>query len=298
MSESEYAASSSHYAQLREIAVTVATTAAAHVRSRRPQVFGGIDAGRDATAEPAVRAKSSPSDPVTVVDTETEQLIRRLLTEHRPHDSLLGEEGGGADHVDGAGVRWVIDPIDGTVNFVYGIPAYAVSVAAQQHGRSVAGAVVDVARSITYSAALGGGATRLGPGDVEPSLLRCADVDSVGMSLVATGFGYGVRRREAQGALVAALLGEVRDIRRIGSAALDLCMVASGLVDAHYEHGLGPWDWAAGALIAAEAGAIITVPQASTPSAAGEVVVACAPGIADELAALFEKLGVYTAIPD
>jgi myo-inositol-1(or 4)-monophosphatase len=289
----------SDYAPLRAIAVEVAEMAAEHIRRRRPEVFGGVGAGRlDAAA--AVRTKTSVNDPVTVVDTETEQLIRTLLARRRPHDGVLGEEAGeqaGTDAGADAVVRWVVDPIDGTVNFLYGIPAYAVSVAAQHRGRSVAGAVVDVARGLTYSAALGGGATRRGPGDAAPADLRCSEVRSVSRALVATGFGYDARRRAAQGALVAGLLGEVRDIRRMGSAALDLCMVAAGLVDAHYEHGLGPWDWAAASLIAAEAGAHVVGPDPLAASAAGEIVVACAPGIAAELAALFDRLGVWAPIP-
>ena len=152
-------------------------------------------------------------------------------------------------------MRWVVDPIDGTVNFMYGIPAYAVSVAAQVGGRSVAGAVVDVARGIVYGATRGGGAW-MSDGTGARTELRCNPVERTELALVATGFGYAAGRRRAQGRIVAELLPRVRDIRRVGAAALDLCMVASGAVDAHYEHGLSPWDWAAGGLIAAEAGAV------------------------------------------
>ena len=231
-----------------------------------------------------------------MVDTETEQVIRALLAQHRPGDAVLGEEGGGST-TPPAGVRWVVDPIDGTVNFLYGIPAYAVSVAAQVDGRSVAGAVVDVAAGLTYSAALGHGATRHG-GDGVATPLRARAVDSVGFALVATGFGYGAHRRGEQGRIVAALLPKVRDIRRIGSAALDLCMVAAGLVDAHYEHGLSPWDWAAGSLIATEAGAIVRTPEPTASSADGQVLVACAPGIATEFHAVLDELGVFTALAE
>ena len=284
-----------HPNHLRDIAVRIAEDAAAHVRKRRPEVFG--DGGADrVTAAGTVQAKSTPTDPVTVVDTETEQLVRDLLAELRPGDAVLGEEGGGAaDSIDG--IRWVVDPIDGTVNFMYGIPAYAISVAVQIDGRSVAGAVVDVAREVTYSAALGAGATRTNA-DGTSTRLRCNDVDSVSMALMATGFGYGSARRAEQGRIIAALLPRVRDVRRIGSAALDLCMVASGQVDAHFEHGLSPWDWAAGALIAAEAGADVQLPGPEVMSAAGEPVVAAAPGLATELRAVFDELGVYAAIPD
>jgi myo-inositol-1(or 4)-monophosphatase len=230
------------------------------------------------------------------VDTEAEQLIRARLAKLRPDDAVLGEEGGGST-TPPAGVRWVVDPIDGTVNFLYGIPAYAVSVAAQVGGRSVAGAVVDVVSGITYSAALGHGATRHGRGGVETPLQASA-VESVGFALVATGFGYGAHRRGEQGRIVAAMLPRVRDIRRIGSAALDLCMVAAGLVDAHYEHGLSPWDWAAGSLIATEAGAIVNTPEPTASSADGQVLVACAPGIATEFHAMLDELSVFTALPE
>lgn len=278
-------------AELRRVSVYLAETAAAHVRRRRPEVFGP---GR--TEDDSVRTKSTPTDPVTVVDTETEQLIRSLLAETRPGERVLGEEGGGSLGAAGE-IVWVVDPIDGTVNFVYGIPAYAVSVAAMRGGRSLAGAVVDVAAGVTYSAGLGAGATLAG-GDGEPITLRCNDIDSVRLALLATGFGYGAARRERQGELVAQLLPKVRDIRRIGSAALDLCMVAAGRVDAHYEHGLNPWDWAAGALIAAEAGAVLRLPGADSTGAQGELTVAAAAGIADELADLFDRLGVAAPIPE
>ncbi|WP_305781296.1 inositol monophosphatase family protein [Nocardia nova] len=278
-------------AELRRVSVYLAETAAAHVRRRRPEVFGP---GR--TEDDSVRTKSTPTDPVTVVDTETEQLIRSLLAETRPGERVLGEEGGGSLGAAGE-IVWVVDPIDGTVNFVYGIPAYAVSVAAMRGGRSLAGTVVDVAGGVTYSAGLGAGATLTG-GDEEPITLRCNDIDSVRLALLATGFGYGAARRERQGELVAQLLPKVRDIRRIGSAALDLCMVAAGRVDAHYEHGLNPWDWAAGALIAAEAGAVLRLPGADSNGAQGELTVAAAAGIADELADLFDRLGVAAPIPE
>ncbi|WP_084436480.1 inositol monophosphatase family protein [Aldersonia kunmingensis] len=281
--------------ELRVVAEFAATRAAAHIRARRPQVFGPRADASPNAGTVAVQAKSTPTDPVTVVDTEAEHEIRQILAELRPSDAVLGEEQGGSASVDG--VLWVVDPIDGTVNFLYGVPAYSVSVAAQIDGRSVAGAVVDVAGEVTYSAARGHGATRTdAAGNV--TSLRCNPVDSVAMALVATGFGYGSARRAAQGRVVAELLPRVRDIRRIGSAALDLCMVASGLVDAHYEHGLNTWDWAAGSLIATEAGAHIMVPDAATPGAVGEIVVAAAPGIAQEFREVLDAAGALAPIPE
>ncbi|WP_228002044.1 inositol monophosphatase family protein [Nocardia australiensis] len=301
MSESTFSATaevtatpSGDEAELRRIAIHLAETAAAHVRARRPEVFGpgGARVAGD------VQTKGHPTDPVTVVDTETEDLIRRLLTELRPDDPILGEEGGGS--LSGGGsdtVHWVVDPIDGTVNFLYGIPGYAVSVAAVRGGRPVAGAVVDVARAATYSAALGLGAQRVdADGAVEQ--LQCTPVGSVSMALVATGFAYGTRRRAEQAAIIAEVLPGIRDIRRLGAAALDLCFVAAGRVDAYFEHGLNAWDWAAGALIATEAGAVVTVPAATSPGAAGELVVAAAPGIAGELMDLLTRAGATDPIPD
>ncbi|MBY8860793.1 inositol monophosphatase [Nocardia sp. CA2R105] len=278
-------------AELRSVAVHLAQTAAAHVRLRRTQVRGAAGALR----ADAVQSKSTPTDPVTVVDTETEELIRTLLAELRPGERVYGEEGGGSVG-DGSQIVWVVDPIDGTVNFMYGIPAYSVSVAAMWDGRSLAGAVADVAGDQVYSAGLGAGAERIGPDGVVTAL-RCTEVDTISMALLATGFGYSAERRARQGQLIAEVLPRVRDIRRIGSAALDLCMVAAGLVDAHYEHGLNTWDWAAGALIAAEAGARLRLPAAGTVAKTGELVVAAAPGIADELLELFDDLGVAKPVP-
>lgn len=279
---------------LRRTAEHLAQAAAALVRTRREQEFP-----RAGGARGVVATKTTPTDPVTVVDHESEQLIRSLLARLHPGARIVGEEGDGdSSAVEGAGddIVWVVDPIDGTVNFVYGIPAYAVSVAAMRAGRSVAAAVVDVAANVTYSAGLGAGATAIGADGVAIPL-RCNDVDTVKLALLATGFGYGAPRRARQGQLVAAVLPRVRDIRRVGSAALDLCMVATGRVDAHYEHGLQVWDWAAGALIAAEAGARLRLPPAGVGADAGELVVAAAAGIADELNSLFEELGVTQPIP-
>ncbi|OBH91165.1 inositol monophosphatase family protein [Mycobacterium sp. E2989] len=281
-------------ARLRTVAESLATEAAAFVRRRRAEVFG---AGSTVTGGGAVRSKSTPTDPVTVVDTETERLLRERLAELRPGDPILGEEGGGP--ADPAGtpadaITWVLDPIDGTVNFVYGIPAYAVSVGVQVAGVSVAGAVADVVGGQVYSAATGLGAHVSDGQGVRP--LRCAAVDDLSMALLGTGFGYSRQRRATQAALLARLLPLVRDVRRIGSAALDLCMVAAGRLDAFYEHGLQPWDCAAGALIAAEAGARVSLP-ANDIEGAG-LVLAAAPGIADELLAALDDIDGLDPILD
>jgi myo-inositol-1(or 4)-monophosphatase len=274
---------------LRAVAEQVATEAAEWVRGRRIELSGA-----SGSLAAAVRTKSSPTDPVTVVDTETEQMIRTRLAQLRPGEAVLGEEGG-AETADRGTVRWVVDPIDGTVNFVYGIPAYAVSVAAQLDGDSVAGAVADVASGDVYSAGLGLGAHVLAGG--ARRRLRCSGVDDLSMALLGTGFGYEAPRRAAQAALLARMLPVVRDVRRIGSAALDLCMVAAGRLDAYYEHGLNVWDWAAGALIAAEAGAGLVLPGPDAPGADGCLLVAAAPGVAGQLIAALDGFAGLGPLP-
>jgi myo-inositol-1(or 4)-monophosphatase len=282
-------------APLRSVAETLAAEAAAFVRSRRAEVFG---AAAGAPGSGAVRSKSTPTDPVTVVDTETERLLRARLAQLRPGEPILGEEGGGpADPTatsDGA-LTWVLDPIDGTVNFVYGIPAYAVSVAVQVNGVSVAGAVADVVPGLVYSAASGLGAHVTDERGTHA--LRCSTVDNLSMALLGTGFGYSRQRRTTQAALLAQMLPVVRDVRRIGSAALDLCMVAAGRLDAFYEH-LQVWDSAAGALIATEAGARVLLPAPIGAVGGAGLVVAAAPGIADELVATLKRFNGLEPMPD
>lgn len=280
-------------AQLRSVAQTLVTEAAAFVRRRRDEVFDAAAGGR---GDGAVRSKSTPTDPVTVVDTETERLLRDRLACLRPGDPILGEECGGpaADAAPDGAVTWVLDPIDGTVNFVYGIPAYAVSVGAQVDGASVAGAVADVVAGRVYSAAAGRGAY-VTDGH-ESRSLRCTAVDDLSMALLGTGFGYSATRRAAQAELLARMLPMVRDVRRIGSAALDLCMVAAGQLDAYYEHGLQVWDCAAGGLIAAEAGAQVVLPPRGIDGAG--LVLAAAPGIAEELIAALERVNGLDPILD
>ena len=277
------------------MAETLATEAAAFVRRRRGEVFGA-DAG--AVDDAAVRTKTTPTDPVTVVDTETERLLRDRLAQLRSEDAVLGEEiGGPTDPATAAAgtVTWVLDPIDGTVNFVYGIPSYAVSVAAQVDGVSVAGAVADVVGGRLYSAAAGLGAHVV---DAEGSRrLRCSGVDELSLALVGTGFAYSKQRRTVQAALVSKLLPAVRDVRRIGSAALDLCMVAAGRLDAYYEHGLQRWDFAAGGLIAAEAGARVLLPEPGDPEGTAALVLAAAPRIADQLLAALGQFDGLAPIP-
>ncbi len=219
---------------LRDLAIEIGTEAARLVRTL-------------ATGTVSVSAtKSSPVDVVTEVDRACEELVRARLLAARPQDAVLGEEEGDTEGT--SGVRWIVDPVDGTVNLLYGIGEYAVSLAAEVDGEVVAGVVVDVAKDVLYAAALGHGATRDGvPLRVRPS-------PPVPERLLLTGFGYRPEVRAHQGACVARLLPRVRDIRRMGSCALDLCHVAEGTADGYVEDGPRPWDWAAGSLVVTEAG--------------------------------------------
>ena len=260
--------------QLRGVAVRVAREAA--------QVAAGFRAG----AVSQVRTKSSATDPVTEADTATEELLRRRLAELRPADAVLGEEAG--LDADGQGVVpgqlcWLVDPIDGTVNYLYGLPWYAVSVAVARDGVALAGAVVEPASGRVWSASEGGGASL----DGRP--LRASSASRLDLALIGTGFSYSAARRARQGKLAGTLLARVRDIRRAGSASLDLCAVAAGWLDGYYEHAINPWDWAAGALIAREAGAIVSAPDPAAPY--GDAIVAAAPGIQAELAGALAELG-------
>ncbi|WP_435198384.1 inositol monophosphatase family protein [Janibacter sp. GS2] len=205
--------------------------------------------------------KSSATDVVTVMDQRSQDLLLTRLAELRPQDGFAGEERGG--RAGSSGITWVVDPIDGTVNYLYGIPAYAVSVAAVVGDpstagawRPVAGAVVNPVTGERFTATLGGGARRA-VRDGDARTLRVTDTE-LGLALCGTGFGYDAERRRWQGEVLAGLLPRVRDIRRLGSAALDLCRVADGSLDVYYERGLNPWDMAAGWLVAAEAGALVT----------------------------------------
>ncbi|WP_422747988.1 inositol monophosphatase family protein [Mycobacterium sp. WMMD1722] len=272
---------------LRAVAEQLATEAAEFVRRRRAEVFGTTAA---AAGSGAVTAKSTPTDPVTVVDTETERLLRERLATLRPDDQILGEEEGGSADAAAGQLTWVLDPIDGTVNFVYDIWAYAVSVAVQRDGESVAGAVADVANAAVYSAARGDGAVLRAKGEVTP--LRCSTASELSLALLGTGFAYAPQRRHEQARVLVGVLPRVRDVRRIGSCALDLCMVAAGRLDAYYEDGVNVWDWAAGALIAAEAGATVRLPATAGAVGGAGLVVAAAPGVAAELDDVLREVGV------
>jgi len=203
-----------------------------------------------------VESKSTPTDVVTQMDAAAERLLIDILLAARPNDSILGEEGG--SRAGSSGVRWVIDPLDGTVNYLYDLPGWAVSVAAERDGVVVAGAVEIPSWGDSFSARRGAGAFCNG---AAIQVSECADLRS---ALVGTGFAYDSGRRGEQAQAVAQMLPQVRDIRRFGAAAADLCAVACGRLDAYAERGLQPWDHAAGALIAAEAGAEVLVDGAPT----------------------------------
>lgn len=226
--------------ELADLAVETARSAAELVRGRAAGVVRVAD------------TKSSSTDVVTQADRDSEQLIRAAIAGRRPDDAFLGEEG---DDVAGtSGVRWIVDPIDGTVNFLYGLPQYAVSIAAELDGEVVAGVVLDVAHGVEYvarPAPEGEGVVALRDG--EPIAVR--PVAPLAERLVGTGFSYDRDRRRVQGAGVTELLGEVRDVRRLGSCALDVCLVAEGRLDGYVEEAVNLWDHAAAGLVARAAGA-------------------------------------------
>lgn len=229
-----------------------------------------------ATRPQHVATKSTLTDMVTEMDRASEHLIVEGLLAARPGDGILGEEGSARDGE--SGVRWIVDPLDGTTNYLYGHFAWAVSIAAELDGTVVAGVVVDASHGEVFAARLGAGASCNG------APIAVSGHDVLATALVGTGFAYASESRARQAVILERVLPNVRDIRRNGSAALDLCWVACGRLDAHYEQGLAPWDLAAGELIAREAGAH-TSDFAGGPARPGEVV-AATPAIAAGLLAL------------
>jgi myo-inositol-1(or 4)-monophosphatase len=264
---------------LLDVAVSVAREAAKLALSARPSAIHDVN------------TKTSKTDVVTAADLAVEHLVRTKLATLRPGDPVLGEETG-ADQTPPAPeqVTWVIDPIDGTVNYLYGLPWYSVSLAAQINGESVVAAVIEPETGREWTALRGAGAWRDGVS------LAVSEATRLDMALISTGFAYRAERRERQAAGMARLLPKVRDIRRPGSASLDLCSVAAGWVDGYVEHGLSRWDWAGGALIAEEAGAVVRLPDA--PDALGPDLTFCAtPGIADQLRAAVKEAGLTEQMP-
>jgi myo-inositol-1(or 4)-monophosphatase len=268
------AASADLLALARRIATTVAETA---LEERRRGI--SVEA-----------TKSSPVDVVTAVDRDTEERIRSMVLDARPDDGILGEEDDAP--VGTSGLNWVVDPIDGTVNLLYDIPAWAVSIAVVDgppdplHWSALAGVVVNPVTGEVFEASRGGGA-RLGDRE-----LRVNDDVELSRALIGTGFGYAVERRRTQAEVLLQVLPRVRDIRRIGSAALDLSALAAGRLDGFYERGLNPWDHAAGALIAREAGGRVGGVNGGPES--GELLVAAAPSVYDGLLELLLSAGAAT----
>lgn len=226
-----------------------------------------------------ISSKSTATDLVTEMDQWAERHITEALLAARPDDSVLGEEG--VDHVGTSGVSWSVDPIDGTINFVHGLPGFCVSIAAVVDGRSVAGVVASPLHREVFTATVSGGAFL----NDEP--ITCATPESVARSVVGTGFGYDPERRRRQAEVLARVMHQIADVRRFGAAAMDLCWVACGRLDAYWEVGLNPWDLAAGSLIATEAGARCEGFDGAQPDHHGTI---CAPKHTfDAFAAILQK---------
>jgi myo-inositol-1(or 4)-monophosphatase len=229
----------------------------------------------EAFAGPAtgVAAKSTPTDLVSAADQAAEELIRSRLAAARPDDGFLGEEGG--DEVGSSGLRWIVDPLDGTINFLFGIPQWAVSVAVEDARGVLAGVVYDPPRGELWSA------ERDGPPMLDGERVRSSGRTELGNALIATGFGYDAEVRRAQAAAIADLLPDVRDVRRFGAAALDLVWTAAGRYDAYYERGVHHWDVAAGGLVCERAGLVVERLPEAPPQ--GEGILVATPPLIDEL---------------
>jgi myo-inositol-1(or 4)-monophosphatase len=251
---------------LLELAISTADAAGHMLIDKRP-----ADLGVAAT-------KSSPTDVVTEMDRAAEKLIIERIRSSRPHDAFLGEEGGASSGA--TGVRWIIDPIDGTVNYLYGLPDWSVSIAAEVDGVVVAGVVAVPTRGELYTAARGEGAY-LVHRDGTTEKLRCNTGVPLERALIATGFGYSAQRRAHQAEVLLGVLPRVRDIRRAGSAAVDLCAVATGRVDGYFERGPHEWDIAAGGLIVREAGGAIGGLNGRPASV--EMTISAGPGLYEAL---------------
>jgi myo-inositol-1(or 4)-monophosphatase len=256
-------------ADLERLALAIAVEAADMVRAARSDGFG-------------ITTKSTTTDMVTDLDHASDALIRARIEQARPNDAILTEESGAAEGT--TGVTWVVDPIDGTTNFVYGCPPFNVSIGVLRDGVGVAGAVVEIARNEQMSASIGNGARLNG---VDCQIRPAATLDHV---LLATGFGYAAERRRQQGDVIAKIIHRIRDVRRLGAAAYDLCSVAAGRIDAYYEFGLGPWDLAAGAVIASEAGASVEALQGG-PAHHEDAILAAHPGVIGPLRELLLECG-------
>jgi myo-inositol-1(or 4)-monophosphatase len=253
---------------------------------------GELAARRRREGVAVAATKSTVVDVVTEADREVERLVLGRLQDARPSDGVLGEEG--ASVAGSSGLTWVVDPIDGTVNYLYGLPHYAVSIALVEGEpdpltwTAKAGVVLNPATGEIFTAQSGAGAYC---GDRR---IRVGESTPLELALIATGFAYRAETRAFQGDVVARLLPHVRDIRRQGTASLDLCFVADGRYDAYFERTLSPWDHAAGALIAAEAGARVTGMRGAAPSR--DLIIAAEASVAERLEALLDELGAFDAL--
>jgi myo-inositol-1(or 4)-monophosphatase len=228
----------------------------------------------------AVETKSTHTDMVSEMDRASERLIVSTLLAARPDDGVVGEEG--SERAGTSGLRWVIDPLDGTTNYLYAHPGWGVSIAAEDASGVVVGVVADATHGSLFTATRGGGARRDG------AAIRVSGCTDLAAALVGTGFSYSAERRRGQAEVLVGLLPRIRDIRRMGAAAVDLCSVACGRLDAYYERGLGPWDLAAGGLVATEAGAVLTAVDGGPVRP--ESVLAAGPGIAASLSGVLSSL--------
>ena len=236
-------------------------------------------------ARSSVTTKSTATDMVTEMDRAAEVLIAEGIRAARPDDGIVGEEG--TADAGTSGVRWVVDPIDGTTNYLYGLAGFGVSIAAEVDGDAVVGVVADPLRGDLYTATKGGGASLNGV------RIRVSSLTDMSTALIGTGFSYDPDRRRRQAAVLLQVLPEVRDIRRFGAASLDLCYVAAGRFDGYYEKGLSRWDYAAGALIAAEAGARLGDLDGGAPST--DFMLASAVGLFEPLRDLLSRSGARDA---
>jgi myo-inositol-1(or 4)-monophosphatase len=232
-------------------------------------------------ADLRVDYKSSRTDPVTEMDRNAESIIVHHIRESRPDDGFLGEEG--SDDPGTSGVRWIIDPLDGTVNYLYGQPLWGVSVAAEVDGILHMGIVITPAQDEAFIGIRGQGSWRVHRQQVER--LPGSTVTDLGVALVTTGFGYEAERRRAQAGFLATLAPRIRDLRRLGACVVDLTWLSMGRVDAYYEQGVNLWDFAAGAVIAREAGLVVSGLHSDEPTS--DLLLAAPPRLHEELRQLF-----------
>lgn len=267
----------SEHSELLELARKIARIGAAELLNGRPDVARN--------SEVATNTKTSPTDVVTERDLASEQAILAAIKAARPGDGVLGEEGTNLQST--TGFTWVIDPLDGTINYLYGSPQWAVSVAVADAEGGLVGVVYAPLVGHEYFAIRGQGAYRVDDAG-EVRLPQISDDVPLSQALFATGFGYKMERRKNQARVLAEVLPRIRDIRRKGSAAVDICMAASGMVNGYFERGANPWDYAAGAVVARECGLMVSGLRGKAESP--EMVVVAPPRLHSEMTDLLESL--------